>query len=134
MSNEQERTRPPRMGPGGRRGTPGEKPKNFKKAVLRLFKELNKYKILIFIAIILAVVGAVLSIKAPNKISDLTNKISAGLMGNMDFDGIKHIAIILAIMYIMSALSTFMQSIIMTNVSNWFAKSLRTRISEKFNS
>ena len=133
MSNEQERTRPPRMGPGGRRGTPGEKPKNFKKAVLRLFKELNKYKILIFIAIILAVVGAVLSIKAPNKISDLTNKISAGLMGNMDFDGIKHIAIILAIMYIMSALSTFMQSIIMTNVSNWFAKSLRTRISEKIN-
>ena len=133
MMNEQERTRPPRMGPGGRRGTPGEKPKNFKKAVLRLFKELNKYKILIFIAIILAVVGAVLSIKAPNKISDLTNKISAGLMGNMDFDGIKHIAIILAIMYIMSALSTFMQSIIMTNVSNWFAKSLRTRISEKIN-
>lgn len=133
MSNEQERTRPPRMGPGGRRGTPGEKPKNFKKAVLRLFKELNKYKILIFIAIILAVVGAVLSIKAPNKISDLTNKISAGLMGNMDFDGIKHIAIILAIMYITSALSTFMQSIIMTNVSNWFAKSLRTRISEKIN-
>ena len=133
MSNEQERTRPPRMGPGGRRGTPGEKPKNFKKAVLRLFKELNKYKILIFIAIILAVVGAVLSIKAPNKISDLTNKISAGLMGNMDFDGIKHIAIILAIMYITSALSTFMQSIIMTNVSNCFAKSLRTRISEKIN-
>lgn len=133
MSNEQERTRPPRMRPGGRRGTPGEKPKNFKKAVLRLFKELNKYKILIFIAIILAVVGAVLSIKAPNKISDLTNKISAGLMGNMDFDGIKHIAIILAIMYITSALSTFMQSIIMTNVSNWFAKSLRTRISEKIN-
>ena len=133
MSNEQERTRPPRMGPGRRGGTPGEKPKNFKKAVLRLFKELDKYKILIFLAIILAVVGAVLSIKAPNKISDLTNKISAGLMGNMDFDGIKHIAIILAIMYIASALSTFTQSIIMTNVSNWFAKSLRTRISEKIN-
>lgn len=133
MSNEQERTRPPRMGPGGRGRTPGEKPKNFKKAVLRLFKELDKYKILIFLAIILAVVGAVLSIKAPNKISDLTNKISAGLMGNMDFDGIKHIAIILAIMYIASALSTFTQSIIMTNVSNWFAKSLRTRISEKIN-
>ena len=133
MSNEQERQRPPRMGPGRRGGTPGEKPKNFKKAVIRLFKELNKYKILIFIAIILAVVGAVLSIKAPNKISDLTNKISAGLMGNMDFDGIKHIAIILTIMYITSALSTFVQSIIMTNVSNWFAKSLRTRISEKIN-
>ena len=132
MSNNNEK--PPRMGPGSRRGgTPGEKPKNFKKAVVRLFKELNKYKIQIFIAIILAVIGAVLSINAPDKISDLTNKISAGLLGNMDMDAIKNIAIILAIMYIASALSTFIQSIIMTDVSNGFAKNLRTRISEKIN-
>ena len=132
MSNNNEK--PPRMEPGSRRGgTPGEKPKNFKKAVVRLFKELNKYKIQIFIAIILAVIGAVLSINAPDKISDLTNKISAGLLGNMDMDAIKNIATILAIMYIASALSTFIQSIIMTDVSNGFAKNLRTRISEKIN-
>lgn len=136
MSNNEttppKRNMPVGRGPGGA-GAPGEKPKNFKKAVLRLFKELGTYKIQIFIAIILAVIGAILSINAPDKISELTDKISAGLMGTMDLDAIKSIAIVLAIMYIVSALSTFAQSLIMTNVSNKFAKNLRTRISNKIN-
>ena len=51
----------------------------------------------------------------------------------MDIDAIKNIALILATLYICSSLFTYIQSICMTNVSNKFAKKLRSRISTKIN-
>lgn len=59
-----------------------DKAKGFKKAIGRLFKELKDFKVLIFLSLILAVLGAILSILAPNKLSDLTDKISNGLVVN----------------------------------------------------
>ena len=59
-----------------------EKPKNFKLAISRLFSELRDFKRLIFVALILAVAGAVLSIFTPNILSDLTDQISEGLVIN----------------------------------------------------
>ena len=123
----------PRGGPMGRGGDPTDKAKDFKGAMKRLFSELKPFKILIFIAIVLAILGSIMSIIAPNKLSDLTDKISEGLVGTMDMDGVKKIAITLASLYIASALFTFIQSIAMTDVANKFAKSLRSRISHKIN-
>ena len=212
----------------------GEKAKDFKKAIKRLFKELGGYKALIMIAIILAFLSSVLSILSPNKLSDLTNEISKGLvinqdnfekltkaisenlnkklanmnmgsnesntqnginmsefpkqmlesifeeieidgekispeeqyefisiMGNMskdieinelykniekmpqniqkvikpkmNIDTIKNIALFLVVLYVCSSLFSYIQSICMTNVSNRFAKKLRSRISIKIN-
>ena len=62
--------------------TTNDKAKDFKKAIGRLFKELKDFKVLIFLSLILAVLGAILSILAPNKLSDLTDKISNGLVVN----------------------------------------------------
>lgn len=87
MDNEKNEIRPPRrgpMGPGMRGGVPGEKANNFKGSIGRLFKELKTQKILIFIALILAMVGAVLAILAPDKLSALTDEISVGLIVNKD--------------------------------------------------
>ena len=132
MSNNE--SRPPRRGPMGRGpGVPGEKAKDFKGAVRRLISELKTYKMFIIIALILAVAGSVLSIMAPNRLSSLTDEISAGLMGNMNLSKIKHIALILACMYIASALFNFIQGIIMTIIANKFAQNLRSRISKKIN-
>ena len=132
MSNNE--SRPPRRGPMGRGpGVPGEKAKDFKGAVRRLISELKTYKMFIIIALILAVAGSVLSIIAPNRLSSLTDEISAGLMGNMNLSKIKHIALILACMYIASALFNFIQGIIMTIIANKFAQNLRSRISKKIN-
>ena len=74
-----------------------------------------------------------MSIIAPNKLSDLTDEISKGLMGTMDMVAVKKLALTLASLYIASALFTFIQSIAMTDVANKFAKSLRSRISHKIN-
>ena len=143
MANNQ--ARPPRRGPMGPGMGPGvgEKAKDFKSAVKRLVKELGKFKILIIIALILAIAGAVLSISAPNRLSKLTDEIQAGIipkmengqiiMPEMNMDAIKSIAISLVILYLCSAICTFIQSICMTEVANNFARSLRTRISVKIN-
>ena len=69
------------MGPG--RGIP-EKSKNFSGSVKRLFSELSNFKIVIGIALILAVAGSILSIIAPDKLSKLTDEISKGLVVNKD--------------------------------------------------
>ena len=116
-----------------RRNVPAEKAKDFKGSIKRLFKELDTYKVLIILSLLLAIVGSILSIIAPDKLSKLTDKISEGLIGSMDLDAIKTIAIILSAMYISSALFEFIQSIIMTDVANKFAKDLRSRISIKIN-
>ena len=143
MANNQ--SRPPRRGPmrPGMGPGVGEKAKDFKSAVKRLVKELGKFKILIIIALILAIAGAVLSISAPDRLSKLTDEIQAGIipkmengqiiMPEMNMDAIKSIAISLVILYLCSAICTFIQSICMTEVANNFARSLRTRISVKIN-
>ena len=124
------------MGPGRGPGMgAGEKAKDFKSAIKRLFGELKGFRKLIIVALILAIFSAVLSISAPNKLSELTNKISEGLTPPffMDIETIKSIVIILVGVYIASALFNFIQSICMTTVANKFAKKLRTRISVKIN-
>lgn len=84
MATEIRRT--PRRGPmsPGMGVGPAEKAKDFKGAIKRLFKELNKFKILIIIALILSMLGAILSISAPNRLSKLTDQISEGLIINTD--------------------------------------------------
>ena len=78
----------PRGGPMGRGGNPTDKAKDFKGAMKRLFSELKPFKILIFISIVLAILGSIMSIIAPNKLSDLTDKISEGLVVNKDNMGL----------------------------------------------
>ncbi len=70
--------RPRRRGPGPN----FEKAKDFKGAITRLIKELQQFHVLIFIALFLAIAGAVLSIFTPNILSDLTDEISEGLVIN----------------------------------------------------
>ena len=138
MSNEENKTKPPKRRMGGPMGGPpgmgiGEKAKDFKSALKRLFRELKKFRIFIYVALVLAILSSVLSISAPNKLSDLTDEISKGLMGMMDMNKVKSISLFLVCIYVCSSLFNFIQAICMTDVANKFAKSLRSRISTKIN-
>ena len=117
----------------GRGSGPTEKPKNFKNTIKRLFKELSSFRVLIIIALILALSSSIISIMAPDKLKDLTNEIQKGLMAPMNMEAVKNLAIILVAMYIVSAIFNFIQSIAMTDVANNFARRLRNNISEKIN-
>src|SRR5574344_687179 len=84
MNNEEQNTprnHGPRRGPGA---GASEKPKDLKKAVDKLFHNLKPWISLIIISFVLAATASVFSIIGPNKISDLTNKISEGLVIDRD--------------------------------------------------
>lgn len=82
MSNSKERIREPKRPGPSRAGNVVEKPKNFKAAAKRLIKELNAFKVLILISLILATASSILAIFTPNILSDLTDEISKGLVVN----------------------------------------------------
>jgi len=118
---------------GGPPGAPGEKAKDFKSAIKRLFKELGKWKLLIFIGLIFAAASSIVFILAPDKLADLTNEIKNGITSPMNMDAVKHLTIVIAALYLVSSICGYLQSVSMTYVANKFAKSLRTRISKKIN-
>ena len=59
-----------------------EKPENFALSIKKLVKSLSSFKILISVAVILAALSSILSLVAPNKLSDLTDEISRGITIN----------------------------------------------------
>lgn len=59
-----------------------EKPEDFALSIKRLLLSLRDFKVLIFVALILAALSSVLSLVAPNKLSDLTDEISRGITIN----------------------------------------------------
>ncbi len=61
-----------------------EKSKDFKGSLIRLFKNMDKWKSLLIISIILSFFSALLSTIAPNKLSSLTNVISDGIKPNTE--------------------------------------------------
>ena len=71
--------------------------------------------------------------KVYKKLDKLPKSIRLLIEPNMNMKKIKKITIYLIIIYIISALFTFIQSLIMTTVSNKFAKDLRNNISKKIN-
>ena len=130
MDNEEDYKKKPR---NFGRNAPSEKPKDLKTAVKKLVHYLNKLLSLVIVALVLSCFSSVLSIIGPNRLSDLTNEITNGLITGMNFDTINSIALFLLIIYLVSALFDFLQGIIMATVANKFAQKLRTQISKKIN-
>jgi ATP-binding cassette subfamily B multidrug efflux pump len=78
-SNEKERNNHSR-GHGPMRVS--EKPKDFMGSIKKLMKSLSSFRVLIFIALVLAALSSILSLIAPNKLSDLTDEITNGITIN----------------------------------------------------
>lgn len=60
----------------------GEKAKDFKKSIKRLISEQKKYRVLVIVSLVLAALGSILTISTPDRLKDLTNEISKGLVVN----------------------------------------------------
>ena len=129
MDNDNYKPKPRNLG----HNRVNEKPKDLKLAVKKLIKYLNKFIPLIIIALVLAILSSIFSIIGPNKLSDLTDEITSGIMVGINFESITSIAVFLLTIYLISALFNYIQGFIMATVANNFAKNLRTRISKKIN-
>ena len=64
------------------RGQPVEKINDFKGTIIRLFKNLDRWKFALIIAIIFAISAAALSTVAPNKLADVTDVVTEGIKPN----------------------------------------------------
>ena len=121
---------------GGPMGGVAEKPKNFKKSM----KKLGKYKIRIILVILFAIFSTVFNILGPKILGNATTILAEGLMSSftgtgsgIDFAGIGNIMLWLIGLYILSALFSYIQGFIMTDVSMRVTYGLRKDISKKLN-
>jgi len=114
-------------------GSVGEKPKDLKLALKKQVSYMHKYIVPTVIALVLATGGAITSIIAPNKLSDLTNAIAEGFRVGIDMDKVKSIALFLLILYLIGIVLNYLQGFIMATISNLFAQDLRKSSEEKIN-
>ena len=89
-------------GEKGGRGNAPEKSKNFGAAIKRLFGELGALRILVIISVVFAIAGAICTIVAPNRIAELTDEITLGLIpgGNINMDAVWAIGTFMIILYV----------------------------------
>ena len=111
-----------RRGPGA----PVEKAKDFKGTMKKLLQYLGAYKISIVAVIIFAIGSTVFNIVGPK-----IRKVSGG--SGIDFTKIGKILGMLLVLYLCSALFSFIQGYIMTGVSQKLTYRMRKEISEKIN-
>lgn len=120
-------------GPGGSGMGAGDKPKNFKKSFGNLISYGKAYIPAVIIALVLAVTGTIFSIIGPDKLQDLTNAVMRGVQTGIDMGEIKDIGFFLVTIYSLSCIFSYIQSFIMTTVTQRVTKNLRTGISQKIN-
>lgn len=110
-----------------------EKAKDFKGSIKKLINYCKPLMTLIIIAIILAFLSSILSIIGPDKLKDMTNEITMGLMGKINLNKVKSIALLLVIFYSLSFIFNYFQGFLMSTVTQKFSKKLRSEISIKIN-
>lgn len=116
-----------------------DKAKDFKGTLNKLLKRVSTYKILIILSFIFAIGSTIFAIISPKILVNATTEIFNGLIlkisgtGGINFNTIKNILITLGILYVISALFSYVQSLIMTSVSQRTSYKLRKEVSQKLN-
>ena len=122
---------------GGMQG--GAKAKDFKGSLKKLVKYMSIYKVQMLFVVIFAVCGTVFNIVGPKILGKATTEIFNGLVSKvsggsgMDFGKIGQILLITLGLYVVSALCSFIQGMIMTGISQKTTYRLRKDITEKVN-
>lgn len=127
------KTRRGRGGPHGRGMAAGEKAKDFKKSISDLIKYSKSCIPAVIVALVLAVTGTIFALVGPNKLQDITDLITKGLMTEIDMDEIADIAHFLITLFAFSFVFMYVQNFIMTSVTQKITRNLRTEISVKIN-
>jgi len=129
------------MARGGMHRGPGsvDKAKDFKGTLKKLLKRVSSYKILIILAFTFAIGSTIFAIISPKILGNATTEIFNGLIlkisgtGGINFSSIKKILITLGVLYVISAIFSYIQSLIMTSVSQRTSYKLRQEVSKKLN-
>ena len=108
----------------------------FTKNIKQLLAFMRRYAAPIIVSLVFTIAATVISIYAPQVLSDLVNVITGGITmtgANIDMNELARFAIILIVFYVCNALCTYVSSYIMTTVSQKMCRALRSDISKKIN-
>ena len=128
----------PMGGPRGAQTT--QKPKDFKQTTKKLIRSyLAKYKVPLIIVMIFAIGSTIFTIVGPKILGNATTEIFNGLISKLsggsgiDFGKIGTIALTLLGLYVTSAIFSFVQGFLMTNVAQKITYRIRNDIAVKIN-
>ena len=116
-----------------------EKAKDFKGTVKKLWRYLSKYKIALIIVILFTIASTIFSVVGPKILGNATTELFNGVISKytggagINFTKIGKILLFLLVLYICSAIFSYIQGIIMTNISQKLAYRLRKEVSKKIN-
>ena len=136
--SEPKRNAPRPHGPG-RGMMPTEKAKDFKGTMGKLISYLGKYLPAIIAVMLFAIASTVFSIIGPKILGNATTELFNGLVakvqgtGGIDFEAVARILLFLGIIYLVSAVLSYIQGFIMTKVSTQISYGMRRDISQKIN-
>ena len=116
-------------GPGGGMGAIEKSKRGIRGIFRELFTYSSKLKVPMAIALLLAAVGAVLTIVGPNQLADITNLISDGLMTGIDLAAVGKIGVRLLIIYGVSGLCSYIMHFIMATITLDLSKTMRDDLS-----
>lgn len=137
--NTNKKPAPVKRGHGPGVGTPSEKPKNFSKSMKQIVRYSGNYKYAFVVVILFAIAGTVFQVIGPKVMGRATTVLAEGLMhkikgtGTIDFTTIGRILAFATALYALSAVLTFVQGWIMTDITQKIVYNLRRDISEKIN-
>ena len=117
----------------GSKGRSNEKAKDFKGSIKKILLFNKEYILIIIVALFLSFLSSVLAIIGPDKLKEITNIITNGLMSYIDLKAIKKIGIVLLLLYSFSFIFNYIQGYIMAYVTNKVSRKMRNAIAVKIN-
>lgn len=117
----------------------GEKAKDFKGSMAKLFRYMERYKFRFILMFVFAVAGTIFNIWGPKILGKATTELFSGLVakvngtGGINFEKIAMILLGVMILYLASSGFSFIQGFVMTGISNDVTYNLRKDISKKLN-
>ena len=117
----------------------GERAKDFKGSMAKLFRYMERYKFRFILMFVFAVAGTIFYIWGAKILGKATTELFSGLVakvngtGGINFEKIAMILLGVMILYLASSCFSFIQGFVMTGISNDVTYNLRKDISKKLN-
>ena len=114
------------------RRAPPEKPANARQSIKNIFSLLTGYKLKIGLTVICGIISTVFSVISPLLIGFATTAIFDGInSGNMNLDYILYLLTVIVILYLISAVFSYLQSYLLLDITTDISYNLRKDLIEK---
>ena len=116
----------------GPRGN-GQKPKNFKKTLIRFIPEIKPYRTAIIVSVMLSAISVLLTIVGPMLLGMITTSATTSIAEGKGilWDEIIRLVVTLIVLYVTSGIIGYIKEVMLMRVSAKFSKSMREKILAK---